>query len=298
VWVPLYIVDATVANLAVKYFFLEQNGAHQNTSIQYQKAQNAAFQYVISIFEGAAPTLTLEDILSATLGIAAGKANPNKKRQTSKSKKRQERRLQNAAITIDDHEAENTNGVDPSSLAEDELSRRKLSSCVAAAAVYGVSVKNGPSLSDESIGLRSAASSPSTSTHSICSTISILASSVLPYLLWLERNANESNNPGNQWWLELFSLILVSIKRLCQSSSRDIRALAYEPLMILHESLNSTPVVCLKMEQIAVDSVCEVCRRVIIHSHSSRHSHSSMPCSCLVCTCISCILRVPRRLLY
>lgn len=246
--VPLHVIDITVGRLAVGYFHADQNGG----SIQYQKAQNAAFQYVTSIFEGASPSLTVEDILSATMGVAASGA-AGKKKQGNKSKKRQERRLKNASISISEDDSSN---IDPGVLAENELSRRKNAACATAAAIFGVSI-GGEDHARNTI-LRS--SSESMMSHNICSTVSIAASSVLPRLLWLERNANECNSQSQQWWLESFDVILTSLKRLCLSTNRDIRCLSYEPLMILHESLNATPVVCLRMEQIAVDAICEVCQ--------------------------------------
>ncbi|KAL3798961.1 hypothetical protein HJC23_005100 [Cyclotella cryptica] len=252
VWVPLHVIDVTIGKLALRYLSVWQDDSPAKLSMQYQKAQNCAFQYLVSIFEGASPSLTVEDILSATLGVAAGKSGGGtaKKKQGNKSKKRQERRLERASEKVDVAE--------PACSAEEELLRRKYSASVAAAAVLGVSVhEDGLPREDATFGLRSAASTPSTSTHGICSTVSILATSVSPHLLWLERNANEDYRPSEKWWLKLFSLILESVRRLCQSINRDIRALAYEPLMILHESLNSTPVVRLRMEQIAVDAVCE-----------------------------------------
>ena len=249
--VPLHVIAVTVGKLAVRYFCVGQN---QN-SIQYQKAQNAAFQYVTSIFEGASSSLTVEDILSASMGVAAGGV-AGKKKQGNKSKKRQERRLKNASISINE---DGSGNADPGVLAEEELSQRKNAACVAAAAIFGVDVDEHPK--DTTLRL----SSEATFTHNICSTVSIAASSVLPRLLWLERSASESSGASEQWWLESFDVILHSLKRLCQSSNRDIRGLSYEPLMILHESLNSTPVVRLRMEQIAVDAICEV-RSIFFYS--------------------------------
>jgi hypothetical protein len=257
VWVPPHVIDVTVGKLGLRYLSVWQDDTPTKQSMHYQRAQQCAFQYLVSIFEGASPSLTVDDILSATLGVAAGKGgggsakSSSKKKQGSKSKKRQERRLERASGNVDVAE--------PAYSAEQELLQRKYSASIAAAAVLGVSVQeDGSSFEDTMFGLRSAASTPSTSTHNICSTVSILATSVSPHLLWLERNANEGRRPSEHWWLTLFSLILESVRRLCQSSNRDIRALAYEPLMMLHESLNSTPVVRLRMEQIAVDAVCEV----------------------------------------
>jgi hypothetical protein len=165
-------------------------------------------------------------------------------------------------------------------LAENELSRRKNAACATAAAIFGVSI-GGEDHARNTI-LRS--SSESMMSHNICSTVSIAASSVLPRLLWLERNANECNSQSQQWWLESFDVILTSLKRLCLSTNRDIRCLSYEPLMILHESLNATPVVCLRMEQIAVDAICEVCQcllsRVLFLTFLSYMFVSTPVCTC------------------
>ena len=246
--VPLGVVAATVGRLAIRFF------VNQHESIHCEKTQNAAFQYVTSIFEGASPSLTVEDILSATLGVAAGGVS-GKKKQGNKSKKRQERRLKNAAICVDSNDTGNNQGYS----AEDELAQRKNGACLTAALIFGASVHD--ILGKETM-LR--LSTPSLYTHTICSTISVAAASVLPRLLWLERNANENNNSSEEWWLSCFEVILCSLKRLCQSTNRDIRALSYEPLMTLHESLNSTPFVKLAMEQLAVDAVCEVCQTFVV----------------------------------
>lgn len=244
--VPLHVIDVTVSQLAVRYFYIN----HNQHSIQYQKAQDASFQYVTSIFESASPSLTVEDILSATMGVAAS-GIAGKKKQGNKSKKRQERRLNNASISVNEDKSSN---LDPGISAEEELSERKNAACVAAASIFGVTVHGDGHARETVLRLPSEA----LLTHSIFSTVSIAATSVLPRLLILERTANKSSTVNEQWWLESFDVILHSLKLLCQSANRDIRGLSYEPLMILHESLNSTPVVCLRMEQIAVDAICEV----------------------------------------
>jgi hypothetical protein len=244
-----------VGQLAVRYFDVKQDEDAINGSItpSYSKAQNAAFQYVTSIFDGASPSLTVQDILSATLGVAASGIS-GKKKQGNKSKKRQERRLKNASIFVDDDNGDSHTGSD--CLAEEELSRRKNAACLASAFIFGVSIHGDCPTRDTTLKL----SSSSMFTHGVCSTISTAAASVLPRLLWLERNANESNGTSERWWMNSFDAVLTSLRRICQSPNRDIRALSYEPLMFLHESLNSTPVVRFSMEQTAVDAICDVSR--------------------------------------
>ena len=81
--------------------------------------------------------------------------------------------------------------------------------------------------------------------------------------LFLER-ADATRESNHEWRLEVFSAIVAVICRMCASSSREVRVLAYEPLMVLHNSLNSISAVTLKMEELAVQSICEVCRSLYI----------------------------------
>ena len=286
--VPIHVVDATVGKMAVNYLHpittttTTTGVSTHSEGVQYQKAQTAAFQYLVSIFEGASPSLTSGDILAALVGVGGGrgaggggggskKNASGKKKMGNKSKKRHEVRL-GRAISSQDKDPQtglddNVNG-DGNSVsgtvqaAEEELLARKNSACFAAAAVFGVAVMNNSlPVMEEDWGLRLAASSPATSTHGICSTVAACASSVLSHLLTLEREGAHtvgSNVADQKWRVELFSAIMMTIQRMCESPDRNVRALAYEPLMILHKSLNSVPVVTLGMEQIAVDAICKV----------------------------------------
>ncbi|KAL7540269.1 hypothetical protein ACHAXR_009992 [Thalassiosira sp. AJA248-18] len=251
--VPIHVIEVTVGSLAVGYL--------QPGSSNY-KAQVAAFQYLVSIFDAASQSISSDDILTAALGVGASghrgkgggassnKKNANtKKKQGSKSKKRHEKRLGRAIAVQDNQDGGATDAADK------ELLARRNAACVAAAAIFGVSLADA-SIMDDGWGLRLAATSPSTSTHGICSTVAATAASVLPQLLFLERGEGEGELSG-KWRCELFSAIVLAIRRMCASSSRDIRALAYEPLMILHTSLNSVAFVSLRMEHVAVDAICE-----------------------------------------
>jgi len=258
--IPIPVVEVTVGSFAVRHLHSE----HQ------PKAQAAAFQYLISIFEAASPAFTPSDILTAALGVGAGghkgkgsrggggvtKKNSNKcntkKKQGNKSKKRHDKRL-GRAIAIQD--GQDDGGATANDAAEKELFGRRNAACVAAAATFGVSIPDG-AMADGDMGLRLAASNPSTSTHGICSTVAAAATSVLPHLLFLERSDGEGKS-HHMWRLELFSTIATVIRRMCSSPIRELRALAYEPLMVLHTSLNSVEYVSLRMEQVAVDAICE-----------------------------------------
>ncbi|KAL9179854.1 hypothetical protein ACHAXT_007824 [Thalassiosira profunda] len=256
--VPLDLVNTTVGSLAVEYLHVSRDTLH---SPQTQKAQTAAFQYLVSIFESASPSLTAEDILTAALGVGAsghtgkggrggGGARKNantKKKQGNKSKKRHEKRL-GRAVAVQDCEEGNS-----ADAAEQELLARRNAACVAAAAVFGVSLADASSM-DDTWGLRPAASSPSTTTHGVCSTVASAISSVLPHLLHLERQEGESNTP---WRVELFKVLAGSLRQICAALTREIRALAYEPLMILHTSLHSVAHVSFTVEQVAVEIICE-----------------------------------------
>jgi len=241
--VPIPIIESTVGSLAVRY-----KKSYDYTQHSKQKAQSAAFQYLVSIFESASPSLTANDVLTAALGVGAGNAgrSASKKKQSSKSKKRQDKRL-GRAIAVTEN---NQNDGDSKDAAEKELLERRNAACVAAAYIFGVSLTDGSI--QETDGLRLAATSELTSTHGICSTVASAATSVLPHLLFLERSDGGSLH---NWRTVLFSTITTIIRRISSLSNRDIRALAYEPLMIFHTSLNSVSVVTLQIEQVAVNEV-------------------------------------------
>ena len=260
--VPIPVINVTVGSLAGVYLHVSRSSINSH---QYEKAQMAAFQYLVSLFEAASPSLSHRDILASSLGVAkscnrgkcgagsSGKNTSTRKKQGNKSKKRQEAQL-GKVIAVHD----SNHDYDALDAAENELLARRNAACVAAAAAFGVSLNNS-SVTDDDWGLRLAAASPLTSTHGICSTAAAAATSVLPHLLFLERgDVNEESKP--EWRLELFSSIVAVIRRMCASSSRGIRVLAYEPLMILHNTLNSVATVSLRMEEVAVQSICEVCQ--------------------------------------
>lgn len=240
--VPIPIIESTVGSLAARYMKSCDHSQHSK-----QKAQTAAFQYLVSIFESASPSLTTNDVLTAALGVGAGNAgrSASKKKQSSKSKKRQDKRL-GRAIAVTEN---NQNDGGSADAAEKELMDRRNAACVAAAYIFGVSFTDGSTTQE--YGLRLAATSESTSTHGICSTVASAATSVLPHLLFLEWSDGGSHN----WRIVLFSTVTTIIRRICSIPNRDIRALAYEPLLIFHTSLNSVSAVTLQIEQVAVDEV-------------------------------------------
>jgi hypothetical protein len=233
--IPIHVIDESVGKVAIQYLHMSKGTP---SSITQQKVQTLAFQYLISIFEAASPTLNVEDILTATLGVGASGTQNGKKKQSNKSKKRTEKRLDRARNIQTD---------ESSNQAEEELLARKNAACAAAAAVFGISSSHG-----DEWGLKLAASCHTTTSHGICSTVASCATSVLPHLLTLERSEG-----SQQWRSELFSAITLVIQRMCKSHNRDIRALAYEALMILHNALNTVSVVSCNVEKIAIDSICE-----------------------------------------
>jgi len=235
--VPIHVIDESVGKVAVQFMHISKGTP---AMIQQQKVQSLAFQYLVSIFEAALPTLSVSDILTAALGVGATGLQNGKKKQGNKSKKRNEKRLDRAKAVEDESSQ---------SQAEEELLARKNAACAAAAAAFGISTSH----TGDDWGLRLASSCPTTTSHAICSTVAAAATSVLPHLLWLERN----DGPSQQWRNELFSVIIAAIQRMCKSQDRDTRALAYEALMILHSALNSVTAVSCRVEQIAIDSICE-----------------------------------------
>ncbi len=234
--VPIHVIDESVGKVAIDFLHISKI----TPTAQQQKVQSLAFQYLVSIFEAALPTLSVTDILTAALGVGATGVQNGKKKQGNKSKKRHEKRLDRAKA-VEDETSQNQ--------AEEELLARKNAACAAAAAAFGIST----SRTGDDWGLKLASSCPMTTSHAICSTVAAAATSVLPHLLWLERN----DGPTQQWRTDLFSAIIVVIQRMCKSQDRDTRALAYEALMILHSALNSVTTVSCRVEQIAIDSICD-----------------------------------------
>ncbi|KAL7545932.1 hypothetical protein ACHAWF_009281 [Thalassiosira exigua] len=250
--VPVSIVEASVGSLAVGYL-------HVSRGPVSQQARASAFQYLTSLLEAASPSLTSDDVLTAALGVGAGGhrgkgsgaggTSKKGKKQGSRSKKRQEKRLGRAIAVKDDRDAE---------VAEEELLARRNAACVAAAHAFGISLADA-SVMGSDWGLRLAATSPSASSHDVCSTAAAAAASVLSHLLHLERERvmHSSHNDSGHWRLELFSAVTMAIRHMCASSNRSIRALAYEPLMILHSSLNLVSSVSIEVERVAVDATCQ-----------------------------------------
>ena len=235
--VPIHVVEESVGKIAIQYMHISKG--IPSTPPQ-QKVQSLAFQYLVALFEAALPSLSVTDILTAALGVGATGVQSGKKKQGNKSKKRNEKRLDRAKAVEDESSQKQ---------AEEELLARKNAACAAAAAIFGVSTSD----TGDDWGLRLASTCPSTTSHSICAAVAAAATSVLPHLLWLERN----DGPTQEWRNELFSSIIVVIQRMCKSEHRETRALAYEALMILHQALNSVTFVSYKVEQIAIDSICD-----------------------------------------
>ncbi|KAL3768607.1 LOW QUALITY PROTEIN: hypothetical protein ACHAWO_009626 [Cyclotella atomus] len=196
------------------------------------KAQETAFQYVTSIFEGASPSLTVEDILSATMGLV--------ERPGRRSRGNSE---------------DDSSNIDPGVLAENELSRRKN------AAVRQQQPFSACQLVEEIVEhyLKIVIRINDVAQHLLNRFYCGIFGSTSPSV-----NGTQmvSDSQSQQWWLESFDVILTSLKRLCLSTNRDIRCLSYEPLMILHESLNATPVVACEWSRLRVHLRSQ-CRAVI-----------------------------------
>ena len=263
--VPMPLVGVTVGSLAAAYLRVDDDvdGDGRGRRPRREKARAAAHQYLVTIFESASPSLTPDDVLAASLGVAGGGGqrggggggggkNTNTRKRRGKAKKRQEEKLGRAATTAQD------GGRDA---AEAELVARRNAACVAAAAAFGVSLADGSTASaDDGWGLRHAAtsSSPRASTHGMCAAAASAAASVLPHLLSLEQRGNVvfDGETDRGWRSSLFSAIATVVRRMC-ASRREIRVLAYEPLMVLSSSLSSVAEVSSGMERAAVDAICE-----------------------------------------
>ena len=240
--VPIPVIEATVGPLVVRY--LETPNQH--------RAQNAAFQYLIAVFDGASPLLTPKDILTAAMGLGSGGVGRggaaqnnshkcNVKKQGHQSRKRQSRRLGRAVAA---------GGVTAEAAAEEELQARRNAAVVAATAVVGVPLPARLPATDAP--LRRAVADPSALNHGLCSTVAAAAGAVLPHLLALGAGA------GASWRHELFVVITSSLCQMCVSPFRGARVLTYEPLLALHAALATTPSATQGIEQAAVNAICEV----------------------------------------
>lgn len=269
--VPISIVDVSIRSIAIPYLHHvvfdrdDSSVFSDHLRRRRQKVREVAYQYLITIFESASPSLTSDDILAASLGVSGGGSvsqhhNKKTKKQGSKSKRRQEEKMgRNVTIQQDDGR---------SMAAEMQLNARRNAACIAAAVVFGISLADGSVAVSDDWGLRPTASASSSTTlcqheHGMCAASASAAASVLPHLLYLQRGSATSTiifdgENDRRWRIELFSAITVTtLRRMCGSRFREIRVLAYEPLMLLSSSLSAAVTVSSNMEQIAIGAICD-----------------------------------------
>ena len=271
--VPISIVDVSIGSIAIPYLLHHDVLDGNETSVfsdhlrrRRQKVREVAYQYLITIFESASPSLNRDDILAASLGVSGGGSvsqhHNKKKKQGSKSKRRQEEKMGRNVVTVQQDAGRSMDE------AEMQLNARRNAACIAAAVVFGISLTDGSVAVSDDWGLRPTASVSSSSTnlsqheHGMCAASASAAASVLPHLLSLERGCATytifDGENDRRWRTELFSAITVTtLRRMCGSRLREIRVLAYEPLMLLSSSLSAAVTVSSNMEQIAIGAICD-----------------------------------------
>ena len=222
--VPIDMVHLTVGNIGSNYFQI----TNQCATREEERAREAALQYLVSIFDSAAHTLTTKDVLMAVLGAVKKSSSNGKKKTRSKSKKRADKVL--GELVAAHHEEQGSDDTSED-LANMELQARRNAACVAAAHAFGISIEGGSTASDV-FGLRPAITNEATTNHTISATICSVGVSVLPHLL------SEGNE--DRWRTELIQVVLTTLQRLCGNSNRDTRCQAYEPLFALASSLSSS----------------------------------------------------------
>ena len=270
--VPICIVDVSIRSIAIPYLHHDVLDGN-DTSVfsdhlgrrRRQKVREVAYQYLITIFESASPSLKRDDILAASLGVSGGGSvsqhHNKKKKQGSKSKRRQAEKMGRNVVTVQQDAGRSMDE------AEMQLNARRNAACIAAAVVFGISLTDGSVAVSDDWGLRPTASVSSSTNlsqheHGMCAASASAAASVLPHLLSLERGCATytifDGENDRRWRTELFSAITVTtLRRMCGSRLREIRVLAYEPLMLLSSSLSAAVTVSSNMEQIAIGAICD-----------------------------------------
>ena len=233
--VPTGIVNLTVGTIGSNYFQI------MNTCVsrEEERARAASLQYLVSIFDSAAHTLSSKDMLMAVLGAVKKSSSNGKKKTRSKSKKRADRVL--GELVAAHHEEQGDASED---IAKMELQARRNAASVAAAHAFGISIEGG-SVASDGFGLRPAITNEATTNHMISATICSVGVSVLPHLL--------SEGIEEYWRTELIQVVLATLQRLCGDKNRDTRCQAYEPLFALASSIsNAKPTT---MVHAAIDSL-------------------------------------------
>ena len=183
-------------------------------------ARRLALGYIIAIFEGA--TKTAEEILQTILGIGGGMPQLNRKRQSSKSKKRQKERLQDA-IKSDQGAGEDSVLAE----AERELLLRQVGSCVCARlALESIKVSVTSELASPDGGEASGGEGP-------IGCLGACASACLPFII----KANEAQISQLGDVQSLFQATSELLLQVASSSSPVVRALAYGPILAIHGGL-------------------------------------------------------------
>ena len=204
--------------LAARYINMTHDGNGHGITTQL------AYAYISAIFEAASHTV--EEILQTNLGLVGGSAPQlNRKRQSSKCKKRRNERLQDAIQSDRGKDGEKSIVVE----AERELLQRLCGSC--RAAILSVGELNEAVLKE----LSSSGGGESSGGEGPIGCLAACASSCLPFLL----SGDASQLPPSDSLL-LFQSISEPLLRISSSSSPTVRALSYGPILAIHGGLVKT----------------------------------------------------------
>ena len=183
-------------------------------------SHRAAMAYIITIMESG--SWTADQILSFSLGISSDQQNHQaaRKRQTSKSKKRQKERLQEGST--DDRVQQ----------AEQECQHRGEMSCKALALVWN-------KLQQLIQHIASSDSSGEGPLGCLCAS----ANTCLPYLV----------KYGSGISVDMALSLMKYLEQMCAHPDRNVRGLTFEPLSSLHAAVTATKSLSIELETMIVD---------------------------------------------
>eukprot|EP00978_Attheya_sp_CCMP212_P010847 scaffold26342_cov54-Attheya_sp.AAC.3 len=233
-----------ISPIAAQY--LTPANANNNNNDGTTLVQRTASMFFVTLFESGA--VTVSEALAASVGLAASSLGDvqqgNRKRQSSKSKKRHKERLQNA---LED------NAADRLLAAQAECMERGRVACRAAILSWD--------------GIQSLATQALSSVHMNPNTTSgfgggeegpiaclcTCAMACLPHMIRNEQTNNTASPQQQQQQQQpeeeqqqqqnaLFEAILTKLCQVCASPDRSVRSLSYEPLSAIHSALAERPI--------------------------------------------------------
>ena len=202
------------------------------TQCHQEHCQRAALAYLIALYESG--SWTVERILATSLGLASEQITQasTKKKQSSKAKKRHKERVNEATTDTSQHQAEME-------------CRHRGEICIHATTIVWESLDT---LARNSLQREEAEGEGPVVCLTAC------ANSCLPYLVKYEEASFQP----------LMLAIMDCFQRVCSHPNRNVRGLAYEPLLTLHQALlnNSDGHQMTETESIVADHFYQCCMRL------------------------------------